>query len=512
MSGRGRARGGKSGRGRGGGGSSSRSRDVCVCPANEPALRALRELDSECLRMGKQNLRYGVLRAIKSVQRYPLPITTEAEACSLEGVGAFTARRMLQGMTGGSGVMIRALPGGRVPGDEGVEEIENIPPIGIRGQGLQRPLQSAAKACGVRGLIPRSSLPLSTSLARNILALTSEEDYVGDDGCGGDMPQETDDHTPRRPKTRARTGSIRHEAEEECAAPPRVFAGSWEAVLLLDNREYNCMSVQSALLQKGVACETRQLPLGDMIWVARRKDAQAPEVLLGYIVERKTASDLASSIVDGRYTEQKRRLRLSGLERLIYLVEGSLSHQSHMPPTALRTALAVTQAVGGFAVVRCGSPRDTVDFLARTHRHIASLLHTPTLRGIPRGAGAGTGAGEGILRPGMTYGDYSRRCAKNAGTTTVGHVLGSMLRQVKGCSAGRAEAIVREFGSPLGLMVGLEKAIMGHGGEGGGNEGGDEGESRGEVLLGGVRCRRGTGTNKLPQPLRRLLCRVFLED
>lgn len=62
--------------------------------------------------------------------------------------------------------------------------------------------------------------------------------------------------------------------------------------------------MQSALLQKGVPCETRQLPLGDMLWVARRKDEPASEVLLGYIVERKTASDLASSIIDGRYEQQ----------------------------------------------------------------------------------------------------------------------------------------------------------------------------------------------------------------
>lgn len=57
---------------------------------------------------------------------------------------------------------------------------------------------------------------------------------------------------------------------------------------------------QSALLQKGVPCETRQLPLGDMIWVARRLDAPAPEAMVGYIIERKTAPDLAHSILDGR--------------------------------------------------------------------------------------------------------------------------------------------------------------------------------------------------------------------
>lgn len=62
---------------------------------------------------------------------------------------------------------------------------------------------------------------------------------------------------------------------------------------------------QSTLLQQGVRCETRQLPLGDMLWIARRRDDPTSEVLLGYIVERKTASDLASSIIDGRYARRR---------------------------------------------------------------------------------------------------------------------------------------------------------------------------------------------------------------
>lgn len=65
-------------------------------------------------------------------------------------------------------------------------------------------------------------------------------------------------------------------------------------------RQTACAMAKSALLQRGVLCETRQLPLGDMLWVARREDDPASEVLLGFIVERKTPTDLASSIVDGR--------------------------------------------------------------------------------------------------------------------------------------------------------------------------------------------------------------------
>ncbi|CAN0080043.1 unnamed protein product, partial [Hapterophycus canaliculatus] len=292
---------------------------------------------------------------------------------------------------------------------------------------------------------------------------------------------------------------------------------------------------QSSLLQKGVRCETRQLPLGDMLWIARRTDDPTSEVLLGYIVERKTASDLASSIIDGRYDEQKRRLKLSGLRRRIYLVEGNLSHQSQLAPSALRSALASSQACGGLAVVQCDSLRDSVDFLARTHRHIASLLENTCKShaatgveggggGEVRGAGlwpeTGSGARDGdtgggaMLLPAMTYGEYAQGCAKRAGSTTARRVLGAMVRQAPGCSATRAEAIVRAFESPLGLMLALEHAA-GKGG-GGGEDGVDSDDvarmKKADDLLAGLVCRGGAGTNKLPQPLRRLLCRLFLAE
>ena len=46
------------------------------------------------------------------------------------------------------------------------------------------------------------------------------------------------------------------------------------------------------------------------------------EFVLDLIVERKTSNDLASSIRDGRYDEQKFRLRNSGINNVIYLIEG----------------------------------------------------------------------------------------------------------------------------------------------------------------------------------------------
>ena len=44
--------------------------------------------------------------------------------------------------------------------------------------------------------------------------------------------------------------------------------------------------------------------------------------MLDYLLERKAAGDLASSIKDGRYGRQKAAMRATGLRRLLYVLEG----------------------------------------------------------------------------------------------------------------------------------------------------------------------------------------------
>ncbi|CAM9249782.1 unnamed protein product [Ectocarpus sp. 4 AP-2014] len=508
--------------GRGGSDASALARvlntaDCCACVSNGPLLVELKSLDEECLRTGKVKLRHGLMRAIKSLKRYPLPITTEKEACALEGVGSFTARRMLRGLP----------PAGPEPDNSsGVRRTdeENIEPSGsstFRGGGARESCNNSTGTSSVTNAAAGSRLPSYTnSLLRMNLRVGSNaptttgsrplslaSNFAALRGGGGETTPEV---TPKRPTSRPRREEAGGETVRSSKAPS-FFSGQWEAWLIVDNREHEFMSVQSSLLQKRIRCETRQLPLGDMLWIARRRDDPTSEVLLGYIVERKTASDLASSIIDGRYEEQKRRLKLSGLRRRIYLVEGNLNHQEQLAPAALRAALVSSQACGGLAVVQCDSLRDTVDFLARTHRHIASLLEQSCRRGTglwPVGGSRECSGGGSILRPAMTYGEYAQGCAKRAGSTTVRQVLGAMVRQAPGCSAARAEAIVRAFDSPLGLMLALERAA---------NRDGIADDDtarmkRADALLGGLVCSGGAGTNKLPQPLRRLLCRLFLGD
>ena len=74
--------------------------------------------------------------------------------------------------------------------------------------------------------------------------------------------------------------------------------------------------------------------------------------MLDYIVERKTGSDLASSIIDGRYEEQKFRLKNCGINNVIYLVEGSAGQYCRMPNHVLKKAQIHTQIFYNFNVLR----------------------------------------------------------------------------------------------------------------------------------------------------------------
>lgn len=97
--------------------------------------------------------------------------------------------------------------------------------------------------------------------------------------------------------------------------PEILKAGEYTIHLVLDNRERHRPgrraereSIATLLLERGVDAETRALEVGDVVWIARRKvrtGLEADEVVLDHIVERKRLDDLTSSILDGRWRDQK---------------------------------------------------------------------------------------------------------------------------------------------------------------------------------------------------------------
>lgn len=230
---------------------------------------------------------------------------------------------------------------------------------------------------------------------------------------------------------------------------------NWQVILLLDNREVRTRDdrtyIQSQLLNNHVPCEVRQLPLGDFLWIARRKpgtarpanvpmhlrpppppsaaagveandgaadDAGQPavakkkrkkkadadvevdesaavmvppepsptdEYMLNFIVERKQVSDLAASITDGRYQEQKARLTSTGL-RTTYLVEGEPSkvadnaaYGGRVGPKHILGAMVSTQIMYGMRVVNTYTLDSTVAFITSMHQSVEHQFRTGAL-------------------------------------------------------------------------------------------------------------------------------------
>lgn len=86
--------------------------------------------------------------------------------------------------------------------------------------------------------------------------------------------------------------------------------------------------------------------------------------MLDYVVERKKADDLLSSIFDGRYKEQKYRLRNSGFGNVYYLFEGHLTGANATSEKEVTSALLKTRVKDGFKVVKVQSITESVKFLS----------------------------------------------------------------------------------------------------------------------------------------------------
>lgn len=75
--------------------------------------------------------------------------------------------------------------------------------------------------------------------------------------------------------------------------------------------------------------------------------------------------DLASSIKDGRYHEQKFRLRKCGFKNVLYLVENYKCKEFSLPETILMRAMINTSVLDEFSVIKTDSFSHTFMFLEK---------------------------------------------------------------------------------------------------------------------------------------------------
>ncbi|KAJ5174639.1 Crossover junction endonuclease mus81 [Penicillium canariense] len=201
--------------------------------------------------------------------------------------------------------------------------------------------------------------------------------------CGGRSRQDDDDDDiamPAQLNSRLGQGGEIESPTEPIILPP----GSFTIQLVLDTREVRTSTdrdyIANELIKQGITPQVRALELGDAVWVAKCRDPaylarygeEGDEIMLDWIIERKRLDDLIGSIKDGRFHEQKFRLRRSGIKNVIYLVEEfTVSHpdagnggaQKYQEMVA--SAIASTQVVNGYFMKKTRNLDDSIRYLAR---------------------------------------------------------------------------------------------------------------------------------------------------
>lgn len=142
----------------------------------------------------------------------------------------------------------------------------------------------------------------------------------------------------------------------------------YEVILIIDIGEAKSKEkceIQTKISRQDVKSEVRKLHVGDFAWIAKHKTKKnLPELILPYIIERKRLDDLASSIKDKRFHEQKFRLKQCGIENIIYLIENLNASSYGLPFETLTQAVSNTLIQNRFQVKVTDNSDHTVMYLA----------------------------------------------------------------------------------------------------------------------------------------------------
>ncbi|OBT46111.1 hypothetical protein VE00_02806 [Pseudogymnoascus sp. WSF 3629] len=274
--------------------------------------------------------------------------------------------------------------------------------------------------------------------------------------------------------------------------PPSAFT----LELVLDVREVRAKEdrdyMRIELTKKGVPPIMRSLDLGDALWVAKCKDPhylqrhglEGDEIMLDWIVERKRLDDLVGSIKDGRFHEQKFRLRKSGVKNVIYIIEEISMNADHFQKyeEAVESAIASSQVVNGYFIKKTQKMDDTIRYLTRMTVMLKGLYESKPLKVIPTRVLTTQNYLPLLTQlsekhPGVThnitYQAFASLASKSE-TLTLRDVFLKMLMCTRGVTGDKALEIQRRWKTPEEFVRAFEAC-----------GGGDEGKKRKQEMVSG---------------------------
>ena len=208
--------------------------------------------------------------------------------------------------------------------------------------------------------------------------------------------------------------------------------------ILIDCRER--AAIEAAATQ-GLVHEVRQLDVGDFHILV--------DGALAVCVERKTYADLLSSIADGRFREQRDRMRCTiGARRMAYALEGFPDRVDGWDAGALTATLHMAHR-DGIVVARTADVADTVRYLAALANRVAAEPYKYVTTDPP--------AQPGELAEGYASHLHSAHavCRKKGANVDPGAAFRLMLSAVPGVSGTIATNVAAKAGDLATLMRAL---------------------------------------------------------
>jgi ERCC4-type nuclease len=223
-------------------------------------------------------------------------------------------------------------------------------------------------------------------------------------------------------------------------------AFEFSIVLIVDSSERLSMDfnvILERLCNRNLQVERKKLWIGDYQWVCRTKvNGKVTDYALEYVVERKTADDLAKSIIDSRYEDQKIRMKMSQ-SKCIYLLEGkSVTTSRKITLNTLMNSILSTKFNYGFQIKLTQDSKDTLNWLARFTNSIFQEVSNWTKEKI---------------KSLITFEEFYDFTNPNA-DITVKEIFGKQLRALENVGEQNTLAVINKLPAPFLFYKEISKA------------------------------------------------------
>lgn len=228
----------------------------------------------------------------------------------------------------------------------------------------------------------------------------------------------------------------------------------------IDHREHDLIQsckyfLEISPLYKELQLEICNLPVGDII-LCDNNDCEK------VLIERKTLSDLAASIKDGRYEEQS--FRLNGLSipnhNIMYMIEGDLNKvqtfKSRIDKSVLYSAIFSLSYYKGFSVLRSQSVEETALMICHmTYKLKKGMSENKDSYYKEEKETNEKETNETNETNEKNYSTVVKRVKKE--NITINNIGEIMLSQIPGISSTTAIAIIQQFKSLPKLVLSLNE-------------------------------------------------------